>query len=61
MRFATTGAAVISAASVVLAKEMAVDEDRAAKLYDSGLVHESIVKKKMVRSPANLNATSFVP
>ncbi|KAH7367131.1 hypothetical protein B0T11DRAFT_50561 [Plectosphaerella cucumerina] len=47
MRFATTGAAVISAASVVLAKEMAVDEDRAAKLYDSGLVHESIVKKKM--------------
>lgn len=34
--------------SVTWAKEMPVDEVRAAELYDSGIVHESIMAAKHV-------------
>jgi hypothetical protein len=53
MRFSTlTGAAALSAAA--MAAEMPVDEFRAAELYDSGLMHQKVMEKKIVRQPAPL-------
>jgi hypothetical protein len=36
-------------ATVASAKEMPVNEEKAARLYDSGKVHESIMARKKVR------------
>lgn len=63
MRFTkATAGAVLSAASSVVAREMAVDEARAAELYDSGVLHEKIMKTKMVRSrlPPRLVSTPSI-
>jgi hypothetical protein len=44
----TLTAALGLLASVALAKEKPVDEVKAAKLYDSGVIHEEIMEAKMV-------------
>ncbi|EEY16551.1 conserved hypothetical protein [Verticillium alfalfae VaMs.102] len=46
MRFGTLTGAALAAASVSFAKEMPKDEARAAELYDSGKMHETIMGKK---------------
>ncbi|CRK28876.1 hypothetical protein BN1708_015356, partial [Verticillium longisporum] len=46
MRFSTLTGAALTAASVSFAKEMPKDEARAAELYDSGKMHETIMGKK---------------
>ena len=40
--------AVLAFGSVAVAKEMPVDEVRAAELYDSGLQHETLIANKQV-------------
>ncbi|KAG7126399.1 hypothetical protein HYQ46_010483 [Verticillium longisporum] len=46
MRFATLTGVALTAASVSFAKELPKDEARAAELYDSGKMHETIMGKK---------------
>jgi choice-of-anchor B domain-containing protein len=49
MRFSTlTGAAALSAAvAPAAARELPVDEERAARLYDSGVIHDQLMSLKM--------------
>ena len=49
MRFSSvTGAVALTAAAVpVLGREMPVDEVKAARLYDSGVIHDRIMAKKI--------------
>jgi hypothetical protein len=42
------GAALGLLATVALAKEKAVDEVKAAELYDTGIIHNEIMEAKMV-------------
>ncbi|KFA49962.1 hypothetical protein S40293_01205 [Stachybotrys chartarum IBT 40293] len=61
MRFSTaTSAAVLSAAvAPVLGKEMPVDEERAARLYDSGVIHEELMARKLAYWEAEVDAGLF--
>lgn len=43
------GAALGLLAGNALAKEKAVDEVKAAELYDTGIIHNEIMEAKMVR------------
>jgi choice-of-anchor B domain-containing protein len=47
MRYNTIAGAVLTAASAVTGKELPKDEARAAELYDTGVLHESIMQHKM--------------
>lgn len=42
------GASLCLFASVAMGKEKPVDEEMAAMLYDSGIIHEEIMAHKMV-------------
>jgi choice-of-anchor B domain-containing protein len=60
MRFSTlTGAAALSAAA--MAAEMPVDEFRAAELYDSGLMHQKVMEKKIAHWEAEMAAGVMAP
>ena len=56
MRFSTLTGAVLTAAAPALGRELPVDEVRAAELYDTGLVHETIMQKKMAHWKAEEEA-----
>jgi len=56
MRFSTLTGAVITAAAPALGRELPVDEFRAAELYDTGLVHETIMQQKMAHWKAEEEA-----
>lgn len=47
MRFSTLTGAVLSAAIPAFGREMPKDEARGAELYDSGIMHETIMSKKI--------------
>jgi choice-of-anchor B domain-containing protein len=47
MRYNTIAGAVLTAASAVAGKELPKDEGLAAELYDTGALHERIMKQKM--------------
>jgi hypothetical protein len=48
LSFMQVGAVLAFMAGAACAKEMAVDEVKAAELYDSGVVHAEIMRSKMV-------------
>lgn len=48
MRFSTLASAAMAVAPAV-GRELPKDELRAAKLYDSGVVHENLMERKIVR------------
>jgi hypothetical protein len=50
MRFSTLAGAFAMAAPA-LGREMPKDEARGRELYDSGIVHEELMAKKMVSAP----------
>ncbi|KAK7211480.1 hypothetical protein V2G26_018658 [Clonostachys chloroleuca] len=51
------GVAIISAANgPVMAKELPVDEARAARLYDSGVIHQELISKKIAHWEAEMEA-----
>ncbi|KAH6695595.1 hypothetical protein F5X68DRAFT_258181 [Plectosphaerella plurivora] len=47
MRFSTVSGAALTAASAVMAKEMAKNEATAAELYDSGVMHTDNMQRKI--------------
>lgn len=47
MRFTTLAAAAVTVATPAFAKEMPKDEARAAEFYDSGLMHEQSMQRKL--------------
>jgi hypothetical protein len=66
MRFSTSIAGAVLSAAVApsMAREMPVDELKAAKLYDSGLIHQQLIAKKIAHWEAEqaaglMNATSW--
>ncbi|CAG9957107.1 unnamed protein product [Clonostachys rosea f. rosea IK726] len=51
------GVAIISAANgPAMAKELPVDEARAARLYDSGVIHQELISKKIAHWEAEMEA-----
>lgn len=50
MRFSTLAGAAMATAPA-FGREMPKDEVRGAELYDSGVVHEALMNRKIVRNP----------
>ncbi|KAG7119070.1 hypothetical protein HYQ45_015284 [Verticillium longisporum] len=56
MRFNTLAGAALAATSAVMAKELPKNEELAAELYDSGVIHEQMMAKKMAHWTAEFEA-----
>ncbi|KAL9941540.1 hypothetical protein D7B24_005199 [Verticillium nonalfalfae] len=56
MRFNTLASAALAASSAVMAKELPKNEELAAELYDSGVIHEQMMAKKMAHWTAEFEA-----
>jgi choice-of-anchor B domain-containing protein len=56
MRFSTLSGAVLSAASLAMARELPKDEFRAAKLYDNRLMHNKNMESKKAKWQAEYDA-----
>lgn len=54
--------AFLAASRSTFAKELPVDEVRAAELYDSGYMHEELMARKMVRITAisSISSSSLI-
>ncbi|KAM9882417.1 hypothetical protein VDGL01_03596 [Verticillium dahliae] len=56
MRFNTLAGAALAATSAVMAKELPKNEELAAELYDSGVIHEQMMARKMAHWTAEFEA-----